>query len=479
MSDEWIDIFQKEQGSLSEQPWTLEPPAIEHLLEKIRRGCWQLESPETCIVGVGYDTELNEARLDRELDNEKAPKHGVFILTERETAELDLEKRLLVKMVKGFQIQRYALLDQGHLLLNTNAETDIDRCPNTKKHLTRFRKQLEERDAMPRCAWFGVGLPKNRELFEDNPTKILVPKYATGNKFAYDDGEGYYCISDAYVIVRSGESKTDLRYILAVLNSRMMEFYHKKVSKLKREGYYEYFAEQLRRLPIKKIDLERKEEKAVHDKLTALVSRLVDAKKRLLSIEKAFAECLALYPSSEARLKTYYEYEGVQPSVLNEFNRKNGTVYAFKVARDGQNLRLLIMYKLEENQNEESVTVETPAVDLKVKDEKLCNFIFLSLRKLASETRRRKLGDGNILETILTQIQIPTFVTNKNENLKLIHKVMDRFDSRTEKTLSRGMSVEELEETVQTDDNEMERIVRDLYNLTRDEVNIVESELAS
>jgi type I restriction-modification system DNA methylase subunit len=476
MSDDWMEIFQVEQSELTDKPWTLEPPIVENLLEKIRTSCWQLESPETCTVGVGYDTELNDAKLDTELDKKEAPKHGVFILTEREAAELDLEKRLLVKMVKSFQIQRYALVDQGYLLLNTNAETNIGRYPNTKKHLTRFRKQLEERDAMPRCGWFGVGLPKNRELFQDNPTKIMVPKYATGNKFAYDDGEGYYCISDAYVIVRSSESKIDLRYILAILNSRMMEFYHKKVSKLKREGYYEYFAEQLRRLPIKKIDLKRKEEKAVHDKLTVLVSRIVDAKKRLLSIEKAFAECLALYPSNEARLKTYYEYEGIQPTVLNEFNRKSGTVYAFRVTRDGSNLRLLIANRPEENQNEETMIVETPAVDLKVNDPKLCAFIFFSLRKSASETRKRKLGDGNILETILTQIQIPAFVINKSENLKVIHRVMDRFASRTEKTVSRGMTVEELEETVQTSDDEIEAIVRKLYKITEDEVNVMESE---
>jgi type I restriction-modification system DNA methylase subunit len=190
-SDDWIEVFQVEQGRLSDEPWTLEPPAVERLLNKIDRDCWQLESPETCQVGVGYDTELNEARLDREVEREDAPKHGVFIITERESEELELEKDLLAKMVKAFQIQRYALLDQGYLLLNTNAETDIDRYPNAKKHLTRFRRQLEERDAMPRCGWFGIGLPKNRELFEANATKILVPKYATGNKFAYDDGNGY------------------------------------------------------------------------------------------------------------------------------------------------------------------------------------------------------------------------------------------------------------------------------------------------
>jgi type I restriction-modification system DNA methylase subunit len=478
MSDEWIDIFKKEQSSLSEQPWTLEPPAVERLLGKIEHGSWQLSS--LCDVGVGFDTGLNEAKVDSEKNDENAPTHPVFVLTERQVTELGLEHNLLVRMVKGYQAQRYLILDEDLSMVNTSENTDINDYPRTRTHLSRFRKQLESRHKFKTgvCPWYGIGLRQNEDIVSQRK-KILVPKYATGNKFAYDDGIGFYCTSDVYAMSRRADCAVDLRFILAILNSNLMEFYHKKTGKLKREGYYEYFAEQLRRLPIKKIDLERKEEKAVHDKLTALVTRIVDAKKRLLSIENAFAECLALYPSNEARLKTYYEYEGVQPSVLNEFNRKNGTVYAFRVTRDGQSLRVLIAYKPEENQNEENMIVETPAVDLKVKDQKLCAFIFLSLRKFASETRRRKLGDGNILETILTQIQIPAYVTNKRENLTLVHKIMDRFALRTEKTVSRGMTVEQLEETVQTSDDEIEAIVRKLYSVTEDEVNIIESEHVS
>jgi len=481
MSDEWIDVFQKEQGELSDEPWTLEPPAIERLLDKIRQDCWSLESRETCRVGVGYDTELNEARLDRELDNKDAPKHGVFILTEREAEEAQLEKELLVKMVKGFQIQRYALLDQGYLLLNTNAETDIDRYPNAKKHLAKFGKQLEQRDAMPRCAWFGVGLPKNRELFQANPTKILVPKYATGNKFAYDDGEGFYCISDAYLIARNDECKTDLRYILAILNSRMMEFYHKKIGKLKREGYYEYFAEQLRRLPIRKVNLQKRSDKMIHDRIVNLVTRLVDTKKRLLLLEKTFSECTALYPSDEklGRLRTYYEYEEIQPNVLGDFNKKRGTIYTFRVSKDKGKIRLLIDYLPEESENEETIIIGTPALDLRFKDEGLCDFIYYSLRKFIAETDKKMLGRGNILKVIQTGIHIPTFVNNQKENVKVIRKIMNQFQARTEGLLGKHVTVEQLEGEIQALDNEIEIEVRNLYGITKNEENIMETELLS
>ena len=476
-SDDWIDVFEKEQGKLSDEPWTLEPPAVEWLLGKIRQDCWSLESQETCRVGVGYDTELNEARLDRELDNDDAPKHGVFILTEREAEEERLEKALLVKMVKGFQIQRYALLDQGYVLLNTNAETDIDRYPNVKKHLSKFRKQLEQRDAMPRCNWFGVGLPKNEELFQANPTKILVPKYATGNKFAYDDGEGFYCISDAYLIVRNNECKTDLRYILAILNSKLMEFYHKKTGKLKREGYYEYFAEQLRRLPVKKIDLRQTRDKIVHNRIVDLATKLVDAKKRLLLLEKTFAECTTLYPSDEklGRLRTYFTYEEIQPNVLGDFNIKRGTIYTFRFSKVKGKIRLLVDYLPEEN--EENTITGTPALDLRFKDEVLCDFIYYSLRKFIADTSNRMLGRGNVLRVLQTEIRIPCFVENRGENIKIIYGVMKHFHSQTKGLLMKHTNVEQLETEIQALDDEIELEVHNLYGITKDEEKIIETEL--
>jgi type I restriction-modification system DNA methylase subunit len=485
ISDDWIDVFEKEQGSLSEDPWTLEPPHVERLLEKIeQQDCWPLESPDTCQVGVGYDTELNEAKLDGEIEREEATKHPVFILRRREAEQLRLEKDLLVKMTKEFEIQRYALLDNDYVLLNTNRETHIERYPNVKKHLARFRNQLEKRNAMPRCAWFGVGLPKNRELFEANPTKILVPKYATGNKFGYDDGEGRYCTSDAYIVVKNRESKVDLRYILAVLNSRMMEFYHKKRSKLKREGYYEYFAERLRRLPIRKIDLRNEKDKATHDRLVELVIGLVDAKKRLIEIERSFAECVALYPVSEksdlSRLKSYYDSEGVRPTVLEDANSKRGKVSSPIVSKEKNRITLFIDYLSEDEEGE--LVNTTPVVDLNFENGELCDFTYYSLRMFVAAMKSPKLGEGNILDVIQKRIKIPYFgqgTARRRENARIIHKIMKQFRARTKGLLGRNATIEQMEEEIQLLDNSIETEVRKLYEITSDEAQIIKNELLS
>ena len=513
-SDKWIDVFTVRQGIFSSQPWTLEPPAADAILNKIRMGAWSLS--DLADVAVGFVTGMNEAVPDEKLlelaskhlgvsgkelkvsdrkvsliDDSKSieidealkeeKKEGVFILSNSKAVELGLEKELLVPVVMPHEIQRYGFSYKGNVLIKTDRETDIDSFPRTKAHLARFKHQLEQRDAMPRCKWYGVSLLKNRELFETAQRKIMVPAYATGNRFALDDGNHFYCINTAYIIVPKNECAIDIRYMLAVLNSKLMEFYHKRVSKLKREGYYEYFAKQLRRLPIREIDLRKGKDKTIHDRIVDLVAKLIDARQRLLLLEKTFDECTALYPSNESlsRLKTYYEYDGIQPKVLGDFNRKRGTVYAFKVYKEKAKITLLIDYVPEESENQETIISGTPALDLKFKDEGLCDFIYYSLRKFIAETGKKILGRGNILKVIQTGICIPTFVTNQKENVKVIRKIMNQFQARTEGLLGKHVTLEQLEGEIQALDNEIEIEVRNLYGITKNEGNIIQTELLS
>jgi hypothetical protein len=515
ISDDWIDVFQKEQGELSDEPWTLEPPAVGHLLQKMEENAWPLS--ELTHPAVGFVTGMNEGVSEKKLlelaahrlstspeklriygrrislkdDDSKSlkinelgevdKKEGVFIISDSEVTQLGLEKELLVPLVMPSEIQRYAFKREGRLLIKTDRDTEINKFPRIKAHLARFRQQLEQRDAMPECKWYGISLLKNREFFETAKEKIMVPAYATGNRFALDEGNYYYCINTSYIIVPKNESPVDIRYILAVLNSRLMEFYHKKIGKLKREGYYEYFAEQLRRLPIKKIDMKKRLDKDIHNGIVDLVIRLIDNKNRLLILEKTFAECSALYPVDEklSRLRTYYEYEGIQPTVLGGFNTKRGTVYIPKISREKDKIRLLIDYLPEGGESEEGIIAGTPALDLKFQDEELHDYIYYSLRKFTAETTKRMLGKGNILRVLLSEISVPCFVSsaNQQENTKIIRKIVNQFRVRTKGLLTKDTTLEQLEERIQALDNEVEAEVRNLYGITKDEEGVIEGEL--
>lgn len=56
------------------------------------------------------------------------------------------------------------------------------------------------------------------------------------------------------------EKILDLYYILGVLNSNLLTFRYKGIGKLTSKGIYEYFWNQIGRLPIKMPDFDNKQE---------------------------------------------------------------------------------------------------------------------------------------------------------------------------------------------------------------------------
>jgi type I restriction-modification system DNA methylase subunit len=473
-SDDWVDVFEKSQGDLSADPWVLEPPSVNRLLERIRKNTIPLG--ELCDIGVGFDTGLNVAKLDSQIDDANAIVHPVFVVTSQEASRLGLERGLLAKMVKGFEVQRYLIDDQDFVLINTSWKTKIDAYPQIKSYLSRFRRQLKARHKYRKgvCPWYGVGLRQNEEIL-GRPTKILVPKYATGNKFALDDGQGFYCTSDVYAISLKSDCSVDVRFILGILNTRMMEYYHKKTGKLKREGYYEYFAEQLKKLPIKRIDFEKQQERKSHDAIVDLVNRMVRVRRNLCMLEKAFAESAKLYSSTNVNLRTYYEYETIHPRVLEEFNRRSGTIRSMTVTKESSTIHLSIDFVLDDGEND--AVSHATVIDLTIEDEDLLDFIFYSLRKFATETRRRTIGSGKIINVLLSNVYVPEYFPNKDDNTKTIRSIMERFQMARKKFLDKAVDFGELESEMAELDQLIEAETHKVYNINESEVARIDYEL--
>lgn len=153
---------------------------------------------------------------------------------------------------------------------------------NTKLYLSKFKKELEERfqfkDGV--CKWYSLSIPQNLNLMQDNKEKIFTPLYSKGNKFGLDNGGksgDYYILTDAFVLVKKRE--INLKYLLAVLNSSLMNFYNSKFGKLKRDGYYEYSRNTLCRFPIKEI--ETKADQKIELEIISLVDKVIALKDEL------------------------------------------------------------------------------------------------------------------------------------------------------------------------------------------------------
>ncbi|MBW2165974.1 MAG: hypothetical protein JRG74_07735, partial [Deltaproteobacteria bacterium] len=95
--------------------------------------------------------------------------------------------------------------------------------------------------------------PREKEIF-DAREKLVVPYRAENNTFAYDNNQGFNDGGGSYTIaIKEGEITT-IKYLLGILNSKLMDWFYRFIGKPKGK-IREYFNRPLSLIPIKKISL--------------------------------------------------------------------------------------------------------------------------------------------------------------------------------------------------------------------------------
>jgi len=92
--------------------------------------------------------------------------------------------------------------------------------------------------------WYELWRPRENSVFSDE--KILVQEISNRNIFCLDS-EGYYFNTKAFGI---HPDDINIKYLLGLLNSNLIEFDLKTRSVPKRGGYYEYNTQFLEKLSI-------------------------------------------------------------------------------------------------------------------------------------------------------------------------------------------------------------------------------------
>ena len=95
------------------------------------------------------------------------------------------------------------------------------------------------------------------------------------------DKEQKYALNTLVVITPKEECPYNLRFILALLNSRVLNFYYLHFLKSSKKVFSEIQARQVGRLPIPVLDLSQESSRQVHKRVVSLVDKLVEAKGQL------------------------------------------------------------------------------------------------------------------------------------------------------------------------------------------------------
>jgi hypothetical protein len=114
--------------------------------------------------------------------------------------------------------------------------------------------------------------------FYDLP-KIWCSYRSKHNAFVLDETNDYIGLTNTTVIFGTNQSLS-LKYLLALLNSRLLNFRYRSIGKQTGSGVFEYFANGVGKLPIPVLDLSPKTDKDKHDKFVSLVDQMLILKKK-------------------------------------------------------------------------------------------------------------------------------------------------------------------------------------------------------
>ncbi|MDP2279468.1 MAG: N-6 DNA methylase [Nitrospirota bacterium] len=214
----------------------------------------------------------------------KSGKNEVFTVSHEFANENKFEKDILRKNIKNSDIDRYNKKARHDYLIYVDNDTDIKKYPNIYGYLSNHKKTLSERNEvkMGLYSWFRFDRPRRKEIF-DSPEKLIVPYRAEYNRFAYDNEQYFNDGGDIRAIVLKQGSSLSIKYILGILNSKLMNWYYGFIGKPKGKSR-EYFNEPMSKIPIRPIDFNNLTEKAIHDKLVSLVDRMLDLHKKKNSL---------------------------------------------------------------------------------------------------------------------------------------------------------------------------------------------------
>ena len=202
--------FPVEVRTLSDDGWTLTPPDVLALLNKMRHVGKRMQN---YVQGMhnGIKTGLDKAFVIKE------KKRREFIATDPKSAEL------IKPWLRGKDMKKWYSEYRNLHVIFTQRDTDIDNYPEIKKHLLQFKDKLLGRASPPAEYWYALQNPVACHTKFDKP-KIIYSLFAKNLYASIDTKLAAYIANTSSVIFHE-----DNEYLLGVINSDLLDFYYRHI----------------------------------------------------------------------------------------------------------------------------------------------------------------------------------------------------------------------------------------------------------
>lgn len=146
---------------------------------------------------------------------------GIYVLDKEESLNKVGESSLIYNFYKNSDISKYYTPSESAIkLIYITKKESIGDYPEIERHLLRYKKILENKreTKIGTIPWYSLHWPRKKEIFTG--PKIVVPQRSMRNVFAYNETE-WFASADVYYITSSKNDKEELKFLLALLNSRL------------------------------------------------------------------------------------------------------------------------------------------------------------------------------------------------------------------------------------------------------------------
>lgn len=269
-----------DQSKLGEKEWNIEGKERNDLLEKIRTSGLPVEEYVGAKIYYGIKTGLNEA----------------FIIDEETRSELIQKEpdsaNIIKPVLSGSEIKRYSSLSKSKYLIfipwhfplhkgqisgaSRDAEESFEKnYPAIYDYLINFKGRLETRNKDEtgiRYEWYALQRCAASYYEEFDKPKIVWGNLSKRSSFTLDEKNGFYVNAPACIL------PTNSRYVLGILNSKLMSYFLKSICAERQGGFIEQKPVYVSQVPIKEPTKEQEIE------ITQRVDKMLQLNEKLLKI---------------------------------------------------------------------------------------------------------------------------------------------------------------------------------------------------
>lgn len=253
--DAYISVYRsaQPQQALSAASWHFVHPSHTRILDTIAHVPTTLATFCTVMKGVETGANTVTRKHHAALGTNIPTGTGIFILTEAEVQALQLsphEQQLVRPLVRAEDLGD-AIVDisQPCYVLYIDDTVDLNNYPHIAAHVQCFHPVLENRAEFvrnPHRPWFALAWPRNAAMLQ--APKLIVSYREKRNNVVYDE-TGLFGLSGMYFIALKPGVSLSLKYIAALLNSKLLDFWY--AHKGKRKGTQrEYVERPLHEIPL-------------------------------------------------------------------------------------------------------------------------------------------------------------------------------------------------------------------------------------